>query len=376
MRMFITLCLLLGAPLAWAHKPSDSYLDMRPQGKVIEVKWDIALRDLEIAVGLDTNGDRAITWGEVRAQQPELERYLLPKLTMRAGELPCRIDAGPFQIERLSDGVYVSLALTSTCPQAGPFTIEDTLLFDLDTTHRSLVTWHDANGVRTLVLTPEQHRATLSSQPRNRLFEFGRMINEGVWHIWQGFDHLMFLIALLLPLGVARSSGGQPRWRQAVRHVAGVVTAFTIAHSLTLSLAALKLVSLPVRLIETSIAISIVVAGLMLVLSKSHSRTGVAFAFGLIHGFGFANVLADMNLPRSELVQSLLGFNLGVEIGQGVIVATVLPILLWARSTRRYETVAIPVAATCIAVVGLAWAIERAFAIDLASWASSMLASL
>jgi hydrogenase/urease accessory protein HupE len=350
-------------------------LDMRPRGNVIEVKWNIALRDLEIALGLDRNGDRAISWGELRAQQAEIERYALPKLSLRSENMTCRIDPRALQVERLSDGAYASLSVVITCPRSAPFTLEDTLLFDIDTTHRSLVTWHDTNGVRTLVLTPELHVATLSSDPRNRFREFTRMVNEGVWHIWKGFDHLMFLLALLLPLGIDRSHAARLRWRQGVRHVAGVVTAFTIAHSVTLSLAALKIVSLPVRLIETSIAISIVVAGLMLILSKSHSRAGVAFAFGLIHGFGFANVLADMNLPRGELVQSLLGFNLGVELGQAAIVAAVLPLLLWARSSRRYETVFVPVAAVSIAVVGLTWAIERAFALDLASWAGAIFAS-
>jgi hydrogenase/urease accessory protein HupE len=372
-KMLAALWMLLMTSIVWAHKPSDSYLDLRPRGEVIDAKWNVALRDLEIAVGLDSNADRVLTWGELRAQQTKLEHYLLPKLTVRAGQSNCEIESRNFQVERLSDGAYLSLALLITCPRAGPFAISDSLLFDLDTSHRSLITWHDENGVRTLVLTPERREATLTAGSRNRIGEFLRMVNEGVWHIWRGFDHLMFLIALLLPLGVNRSNGRQFKWRQTVRHVGGVVTAFTIAHSVTLSLAALKVLSLPVRLIETSIAISIVVAGLMLILSKSHSRAGVAFAFGLIHGFGFANVLADMNLPRSELVQSLLGFNLGVELGQAVIVAGVLPLLLWARSIRRYETVGVPLAAMSIVAVGLVWAMERAFAIDMTSWAGALL---
>jgi hydrogenase/urease accessory protein HupE len=375
MRILIALSMLFTAQFAWAHKPSDSYLDLRPHGNVVEARWNIALRDLEIAVGLDANGDRAITWGELRDARAAIENYILPKLSMHAGQINCRVNPQSLQVEHLSDGAYASFALAITCPQHGPFTMQDDLLFDLDTTHRSLVTWHDENGIRTVVLTPEHHVATLASEPRNRFQEFSRMVNEGVWHIWQGFDHLMFLLALLLPLGVDRSRRTQSPWKAAVRQVAGVVTAFTIAHSLTLSLAALKVISLPVRLIETSIAISIVVAGLMLILSKSHSRTGVAFAFGLIHGFGFANVLADMNLPRGELVQSLLGFNLGVELGQAAIVAAVLPVLLWARSARRYETVVVPIASVCIALVGLGWAIERGFSIDLGSWAGSMLAA-
>ena len=159
-------------------------------------------------------------------------------------------------------------------------------------------------------------------------------------HILTGYDHVLFLLCLLLPSVMRRTPAG---WRpverlsQAVLPVVGIVTAFTVAHSITLALAALKLVALPPAFIEPAIAVTIILAALDNVLPIFPvRRVVVTFCFGLIHGFGFANVLAELNLPRAAFAWALLQFNLGLEVGQLLIVAVVTTALFTLRRWRGY----------------------------------------
>ena len=149
--------------------------------------------------------------------------------------------------------------------------------------------------------------------------------------------------------------------RPAFISIAKVVTAFTLAHSLTLTLAALHVVRLPSRLTESIIAASIIVAALNNIFPVvTESRARIAFAFGLLHGFGFASVLADMGLPQGARLMSLLGFNLGIETGQLAIVCTVMPILYGLRSGGFYRRAVMPWGSGAIALMALVWLVQRA----------------
>ena len=194
---------------------------------------------------------------------------------------------------------------------------------------------------------------------------------QSVWHIWIGFDNILFLLSLLLPVVVVRERRrwqGVQRFGQALREVLWVVTSFTAAHSITLSLAALGYVTLPSRLVESVIAISVVAAALNnLVPVVNQRRWLVAFGFGLIHGFGFASVLAELGLPADALVLSLVGFNLGVEIGQLAIVAAFLPTAYWLRNTPFYQRGIFVGGSVLTMLVALVWLAERMLDIKLIS---------
>ena len=173
---------------------------------------------------------------------------------------------------------------------------------------------------------------------------------EGAFHIWIGYDHILFLLSLLLPAVLIFSrvnlmNGKRvtdiqpaPSFLAALKEVLKVVTAFTLAHSITLSLAALGVVSLPSRWVESAIAASIIVAAVQNIRGVVDSKRWVmAFGFGLIHGFGFASVLADLGLPQNALITALVGFNVGIEGGQLAIVAVFLPLAFWLRKTKFYQ---------------------------------------
>jgi hypothetical protein len=196
-------------------------------------------------------------------------------------------------------------------------------------------------------------------------------VREGVWHIWIGLDHILFLISLLLPSVLLwRTIAWQPAERaiDAFWDVFRVVTAFTVAHSITLSLAVLGVIDLPSRFVEAVIAASVVVAALNNLRPLVTRRLWmVAFGFGLVHGFGFASVLADLGLPRGALALALVGFNVGVELGQLAIVLVFLPFAFALRRTRFYRRWVMVGGSLVIAALAAVWFVERAFALSLMS---------
>jgi hypothetical protein len=360
---------LLIAP-AQAHKPSDSYLSITVSDAGVAGQWDIALRDLDFAIGLDADGNGEITWGEVRAKHGEIAAYALARLAVRGDGVACAIEPGAQLIDEHTDGAYTVLPLTLRC--AAPpaqLTISYTLFADLDPQHRGLLNLQALGQTRTAVLGPQAPTQSFELKAVGRWTQFIAYAREGVWHIWIGFDHILFLLSLLLPAVLLwRAPGWQAveTFRAAFVDVFKIVTAFTLAHSITLSLAALGFVSLPSRWVESAIAASVVLAALNNLWPLFHGRRWmVAFGFGLIHGFGFASVLVDLGLPREALALALVGFNLGVEAGQLAIVALFLPLAFALRRTALYRRVVMLGGSALIVALAGTWLIERAFEVKL-----------
>jgi hypothetical protein len=370
-RIVLFFALLLGQASVWAHKASDSYLVVEARGANITAQWDIALRDIDFALGLDRNGNAEITWGELRARQNDLAAWALSRLELARGGA-CALRVSGLQVDDHTDGGYAVLHLTGECPAAtGDLGLQYRLLFDLDNLHRGLLRLTLDGTSHTTVLSPNSGLLNFSPEQVQRWPQFKQYLVEGIWHIWIGFDHILFLLSLLLPAVLVvemRRWRGVASFGVAAREVLWVVTSFTAAHSITLSLAALGLISLPSRLVESAIALSVVLAAANnLRPVVANRRWLVAFAFGLIHGFGFASVLAELGLPANALILSLLGFNVGVELGQMAIVAVFLPLAYLLRNTRFYLRGVFMAGSWLIMGVALVWLIERAFDLKLVS---------
>ena len=362
---------LLFCGTAFAHKPSDSYLALHVDDAKISGQWDLALRDLEFALGLDANGDGEITWGELKAKRNDVEAYALSRLKILADGKSCNLVPADFLVDEHSDGAYAVLRFSADCGARTPAAVEIaySLFFDLDPTHRGLLRFERAGAAQTAVLSPERPRLAIQAGEASALVQFVDYLREGVWHIWIGFDHVLFLVSLLLPsvlIFKKKTWSGAERFRDAFWDVFKVVTSFTVAHSITLALAALSVISLPSRLVESTIALSVVLAALNnLKPLVTGRRWAVAFGFGLIHGFGFASVLADLGLPQGTLLLALVGFNLGVETGQLAIVCAFLPAAYALRGTWFYRRLAFGLGSAAIALVAAVWLIERAFDLKL-----------
>jgi hypothetical protein len=367
----VLLCAFSAVP-AHAHKPSDSYLTIEIDGETIAGQWDIALRDLDFAIGLDADGNGALTWDEVRNKHAEIAAYALSRLSLTADGKPCASRVVRHQIDTHSDGTYEVLRFSARCD--APVTrlgIAYALFFDIDPQHHGLVNIVSGGHSATGIFSPEHAAQEFSVASGGRLREFLAYVRDGIWHIWVGFDHILFLISLLLPAVLQRQDG---KWRPAAGFrtsfvdVLKIVTAFTLAHSITLTLATLGVVSLPSRWVESAIALSVIVAALNNLYPMVRGRRWIAaFAFGLIHGFGFASVLMDLRLPQGVLALALFGFNAGVEVGQMAIVAIFLPVAYLLRASWFYRRVAFVGGSALIVLLASVWLVERAFDLRLIS---------
>jgi hypothetical protein len=357
----MTMALLSSAS---AHKSSDSYLSLRLNGHEVHGQWDVALRDLDYALGLDVNNDGVITWGELRSLQGPIASYLLSRLTLQSDGTTCPTRVIEHLVDDHSDGAYEVLRFAADCvgpPQA--LQIEYNAFFELDPQHRGLLRLEANDHTHAAVFSPGQKTWRLEDNSVSWVRTFVDYFTEGVWHIWTGFDHILFLCALLLPAVLSYRTG---RWvavtdfGQAFRNVLKIVTAFTLAHSITLSLAVLGFIALPSRLVESAIALSVIAAALNNFRPVIQGRLWmVAFGFGLVHGLGFANVLAELGLPADALAVALVSFNLGVETGQLVIVSAILPLAYLCRHSWLYPRFVLGAGSLGIVAIALVWLIER-----------------
>lgn len=363
-RTFVVACLLLLPMAASAHKPSDSYLSLTATEQGLQGQWDIALRDLDYAVGLDDNGDRDITWGELQHHHEQVASYALVRLAIQADGQDCGKTVSEQLVDRHSDGAYTVLRFAVACPaEPQQLTLHYQLFFNLDPSHRGLVKLNHQGQTETAVFNPEHPQREFVLREASPWQAFTDFAREGVWHIWIGYDHILFLISLLLPSVVFRKERAWQavsRFRPAFIEVLKVVTAFTVAHSITLSLAVLGIVNLPSRWVESAIAASVMLAALNNVYPVITRRLWLyAFSFGLIHGLGFASVLADLGLPQGSLVIALVAFNLGVEAGQFAIVSAFLPLAFWLRDSWFYQRLTLGFGSVLIAAVALFWLLDR-----------------
>lgn len=348
---------------ALAHQPSDSYLRVDATREVLTGAWDIALRDLEIVVGLDSDRDRAITWGELQSRRAAIEALARARLDLLAAGRTCALDFNDLLVDEHGGNGYAVLRFRTDCPGTVAVTVRYALLFDLDPQHRGLLQLEYPDSTATAVFAPdtrEQRFEPGAAGTGPALLSYLRL---GVIHIWLGFDHILFLLCLLLPAVLRRSHG---TWQPvesvgvALWDTVRVVTAFTLAHSMTLALAALEIVTLPARLVEGAIAASIIIAALNNLFPRVRQRRWlVAFGFGLLHGFGFANVLRDLGLDGGAFAVSLLGFNLGVEFGQLCLVVVWLPLSYAWRGSAAYRYVVLYAGSTLIALLGAWWLLQR-----------------
>lgn len=350
--------LLLAAPLR-AHDPGlgTAQLELRDGDLVAVVGY--APRDLRALLPPSPAAD-AGTWtaSDFAAEKPALE-------ALGPGLLEVADARGPLGWARaavaLSSGNSVTFTLTAARRPAGPATIRSLVAGRLPPGHRDYLSVSDAHGrvlVEKLVAAGDPPVTVdlpgggappaAEAGPPPTFWGFLRL---GILHIWTGYDHLLFLFGLLV---VCRS----------FRSIVGIISCFTIAHSITLALATLSIVNIPSSVIEPAIAASIFYVGVENLVRRGaepRGRWALTFAFGLIHGFGFASVLRELGIGTNGhgLAMPLFTFNLGVEIGQVSIALVVLPIVWQLRKLPAFVRRGVPILSALVALAGLYWFLER-----------------
>jgi hydrogenase/urease accessory protein HupE len=244
----------------------------------------------------------------------------------------------------------VTLVVDFACAtRARRLVIRDDLFDVLGTDHHTLARIDAGGMTREFAFATESRETSVTLEEGGGPLGPGRFFLLGAHHILTGYDHLLFLFALLLRGGTLLS-------------LFKIITAFTVAHSITLALAVLGVVSLPDRLVESVIAASIIWVAVenVIALRPPPRRWLVGFIFGLVHGFGFSSALGPLALSPGRLAWALLTFNLGVEAGQTAVIAVLLPALLWLQR-RRWQTRVVQAASLAVAAAGLVWLFERVF---------------
>jgi hydrogenase/urease accessory protein HupE len=337
MHKALLLCLLLSPLAAGAHQASVSFSELEIHDAKVDGTLRFALADLRPQIEVEPLNAAA------------LSRLLLESFVVKSSGLACVLQPGTQAVLDGEDGV----ALTAhwQCPRlVEELSVRVGFLdtFPAGAAHLSRIRFGpDEISQRVAQAEEPSFEARYVHSARSEVLRFMRL---GLAHIFTGYDHLAFLLGLLL-------LGGS------VRRLAGIVSAFTIAHSITLALAALGVLVPSPPIVGPMIAASIVFVGLedLWALRKGRTenalrhRWAIAFAFGLVHGFGFASALRELQLPRTLLAAGLVSFNLGIEAGQVCIVLLVLPVLYKLRAYKNFA----PGAAICVAALGAFWLIRR-----------------
>ena len=360
----------LAAPSVWAHSSSTSIVEVAElQGNDVSLRLDLPLRELSLVFSLDQDRDGRVSWAEVLARREQIEAWVQEGVQLRNDQGPCVWGPTDWAVARYEEEFSLSLASRLSCEtprQMDSAALTYQLLFEEDALHRALFKSQWGGDQVSGVFSPNRPEQWLSATRHGFWGVLWGYLMEGVWHIWIGADHIVFLLSLLLPSVLLRRGTHFGQWLSqsdfwaTLRQVLAVVTAFTVAHSITLGLAALGLVSLPGPLVEAVIAASVVVAALGNLISRQLGfRWQMAFGFGLIHGFGFASVLGDLGLPSQQMAGGLLGFNLGVELGQLAIVMGFIPLAWRLRNTAIYHWGFMVAGSAGIALAGGYWLVER-----------------
>ena len=344
-----TLCVLCAARSAGAHPVPFSYLDLRVESRAIEGTLVAHIFDVAHDLNVDPP-ERLLDATATALRANAIIGLLSQRLTVSADG---RVLAGQWSgvdvlAERQSIRLHVRYAIDAP---PGRVTVAATM-FPYDPNHQTFINVYERESLTQAILDRGRTEFEYFAGTRQGAFAVIRkFLPAGIHHILIGPDHLLFLVGLLL-------LGGS------IRQLAIVVTSFTIAHSITLSLAALNIVTPPARIIEPAIALSIVYVGAdnLLVRGGRDVRAWIAFSFGFIHGFGFANVLREMDLPSRALGWSLFAFNIGVEIGQLLVVIVVASALAALRSRSEAAGRQLAFAGSLVVIAaGTFWFIQRVF---------------
>ena len=372
-----------------AHAPDQSYLYLRIYKDAIGGRFEMTAKDMNKAMGL--NLPDKLSMELIESHLPLIYDYLKSrsKLGSSSEQYTVRFtEPTVLSLEEMEDFARFHFDLDGVIKVPESLDVFYNVLFDKDDRHRGMLiveyNWKagivDNEALISNIYSPDKTQQSLSLADASLWKGFVALVKLGVWHIWIGLDHILFIVALILPAVVVRrkdpfmltsSSDSNSAWipvdkfKPAFMYIIKIITFFTIAHSITLALAALNIINLPSWFVESLIALSIALAAFHNIRPIFKSKEWmIAFGFGLFHGFGFASVLGEKGLSGDYMILSLLGFNVGVELGQVLIICMIFPVLFLIRRLKLYPII-IKYGSMVLIFIAFYWFIERAFDIDL-----------
>ncbi len=355
--------LLWLATAALAHPLSTAHLNARMQADRVQLQLRVEALDLNQMLGLDSNRDAQLSWQEISAAQARIEAWAVTHVLLEQGPQRCQMQrAEPLRLDHHLGRAYAVLDYSVRCPTPAAPQLTYLGAQALPPGHKLILLWQhngEDSGRVLDVHNPSVRLAHQASVLLDTLKEFARL---GVVHIWIGLDHMVFVLCLLLACLLHSAQPGQP-WPHILRSQAGpllkVITAFTVAHSITLMALALGWIALPGRWVETAIAASILITALNNIKPLLRRIGALGFLFGLLHGMGFAGVLLEIGLPVNQRLEAALAFNLGIEAGQILLLLVLLPAALALMAVTAQPARALKTASAAVALLAGWWMVVR-----------------
>ena len=374
----LLVCALFHGQAVNAHEMGWSYVFLDITDSRINGRMELPLDQLRNVVDIDVDGDGELSEEEINSQWPSIDNYATSILRLGNGssDYGLTVTGHDRLVIEVADYAIVEFSAATPAPVPSTLSAEFTPFFDNNANHRGglIIENNVLSGITDnhseirFVFSPRETGGTVSLLAESVWVKGWRFVIEGVWHIWIGIDHVLFLITLLLTAVMVLKDKRwepEPDYRKALFNLFAIVTLFTVAHSITLALALKGWVNLSSRFVESIIAFSVLVVAVNNIRPMfSHQIRWLVFLFGLFHGLGFASVLMDLLVSRESKVTALIGFNIGVEIGQLAIVAVVFPLLYVLREKRLYRNILLPGISGVIALVGLWWFVTRALGLE------------
>jgi len=348
--LLITLLTSFLPGYASAHANSYGYMDIQDGSEEVQINLALDFSELAEAFGfsddLESSNSTSDLERTLSKNKESLMKYITPRIRVYRDELICEPQLIKTKVSMTTDNSpLANFELLYSCGGESTRISYDLFVDDINRSHINFATINGENGTNEFTFTIAEREMVLGE--RNWIRQAWNFVILGFEHILTGYDHILFVLCLILPAAISLGK------------VIEVVTAFTLGHSITLGLATLEIVSLPSQLVEPAIAISIIyVAVENLFKWEAKKRWIITLLFGLIHGFGFAGILQEMELSPSTVASSLLFFNLGVEMGQIAIIALIFPLFVLLRRYKRFP-VFVSTSSTLIIAIGLFWLVQR-----------------
>ncbi|MDD9265593.1 HupE/UreJ family protein [Paenibacillus sp. GCM10023248] len=351
--MTLAIALFIPSPIAHAHSNnSEGFSTIAVQDQKIDYNLQLDFIELSHAVGFkidEQNVENLEELNNLIAQNKlPLQEYINTHIAVYANSFPVEGAIHRTSVLQINGRAFAEIILSYPVNQVPEnLSIRYNVFFeDSDPSHANMAKVQIGEKQQEFIFTYEKREMDIGEM--SFFTSAKQFLWMGLKHIFTGYDHILFVISLLI--GAIT-----------IRHILALVTAFTIAHSITLALATLEIVQLPSKFIESAIALSIIYIALKNIFQpESKHAPWIAFAFGLIHGFGFAGILAELNLGAAHLATSLLFFNVGIEFGQVLIVSLIFPILIILNKRLTYKWF-MPSVSTAVLFFGCVWFFQRAF---------------
>lgn len=366
--------ILLNSPTSSAHQFSTAHAKLEPAGtNQYQGYLALSLQDVQQALSIDPNNDGKLLWHEVINSMPNIEGYLTSNFTIWHKPLnpedtavTCQINWSKAPVlSELYGETLLQIPLTAICPvQASSveqLSLQYSAFFNRLNDHKLLLTWSFNQSETYFIVDDAKQITSLPFVTSSVLDTILFYLYQGVIHIWLGLDHVLFVFALILPFAWLRFRQGRFSGTKSLvlKDLLVLITSFTLAHSITLTLTALNVLSIPSQWAEIGIAISVAFTAINIITHWVKQLGFITFLFGLLHGMGFAGALSELGLSQTYKISSIVAFNIGVEIGQVAIIFLLYPLLTRLRKTQVLQYRLVPILAVLIAIMGGYWIVER-----------------